>query len=108
MIVCGCDIGSLTAKAVIMEDGNILSSEILRTTSRPKEIATEVFEKALSSANLSKSDIKRTVGTGYGQKRVQFADDVQSEIACHAKAAKWMIGANRLCLPRIPVFFASE
>lgn len=91
MIVCGCDVGSLTAKAVLMEDGKILSSEVLRTTARPKEIATEVFEKVLSNSGLSRNDVKRTVGTGYGQKRVRWADDVQSEIACHAKAAKWLI-----------------
>ncbi len=91
MIVCGCDIGSLTAKAVIMENGRILASEVMRTGIGPGKIAEEVFEKALQKSGLSRNNVQRTVGTGYGKNKIPFADDVQSEIACHAKGAKWII-----------------
>ena len=35
MIVAGCDVGSLTAKAVIMEEGKILASEIILAGTKP-------------------------------------------------------------------------
>lgn len=47
------------------------------------------METALERAGLSMSDLARTVGTGYGRKRIPFADRVESEIACHARGAWW-------------------
>ena len=35
MIVAGCDVGSLTAKAVIMAENDILSQAVLRVRAQP-------------------------------------------------------------------------
>lgn len=87
MIVAGCDIGSLTAKAVIMENGNILSQAVIRARTRPADSANEVMQMALDKANLSMDDIAFVVGTGYGREQIPFVDSVESEISCHAKGA---------------------
>jgi len=53
MIVAGCDVGSLTAEAVIMSDGEILSSEIIGVRPKPVESAKDVMDKALEKAHLA-------------------------------------------------------
>lgn len=95
MIVAGCDIGSLTAKAVIMEGGEIVSSQVIRAKPRPEESAKEVMGLALKNAGMISDDIKSCVGTGYGRKHVPFVNEVESEIACHARGAVWQFPEAR-------------
>jgi (R)-2-hydroxyacyl-CoA dehydratese activating ATPase len=90
MIVAGCDIGSLTAKAVIMENSKVLSSAVIRAQTKPADSAGQVMAKALKKANLAMHDIGYVVGTGYGREQVPFVHSVESEISCHAKGA-WHI-----------------
>jgi predicted CoA-substrate-specific enzyme activase len=89
MIVAGCDVGSLTAKAVIMEEGKILSYEIIRAGTKPALSAQEVMDKTLQKAGISMEKIAWCVGTGYGRKQIPFANGVESEIACHGRGAVW-------------------
>ena len=95
MIVAGCDVGSLTTKAVILNQKSILGHAIVNSTFRPEESAREVMEKALAASGLSIGDIKFCVGTGYGRDRVPFVGKVVSEIACHAKGAHWLLPSVR-------------
>jgi predicted CoA-substrate-specific enzyme activase len=89
MIVAGCDIGSLSAKAVIMEMNKILGSGIMRAGTNPIESAHQVLQTALCNSNLSMDDIKVVVTTGYGKEMVPFANATESEIVCHARGAFW-------------------
>lgn len=91
MIVCGCDIGSLTAKAVVLKDSEIISAEVMRTTASPNKAAEEIVSRALAKTQYALNDVEMTVGTGYGRERIPFAQEVYSEIACHGKAAKWLM-----------------
>jgi (R)-2-hydroxyacyl-CoA dehydratese activating ATPase len=91
MIVAGCDIGSLTAKAVIMQDGKILASHVMRGATRPEQSAREVMDKALAGAGLALKDIAYCVGTGYGREKIPFVNEVVSEIKCHGMAVKWLM-----------------
>ncbi|MEA3222900.1 MAG: acyl-CoA dehydratase activase [Thermodesulfobacteriota bacterium] len=95
MIVAGCDVGSLTAKVVIMDNGNILSAPVIRAKTRPEESAKEVMDMALSEADISMDAIKYCIGTGYGRKQIPFADEVISEITCHGKGAYWFLPTVR-------------
>jgi len=95
MIVAGCDVGSLTAEAVIIKDGKILASEIIRVRPRAEQSAKEVMDKALAKINLSYDDIEYTVSTGYGRETIPFADHNISEISCHGKGAQWLIPSIR-------------
>lgn len=90
-IVAGCDVGSLTSKAVIMKKGRIIGSAITRSKSNPERSAENAMGESLKNAGLSKNDIEYCVGTGYGRKNISFVDKAISEIACHGKGAKWLI-----------------
>ncbi len=98
MIVAGCDIGSLTAKAVIMENDKILSHAVIRAKTRPSESADEVMEMVLASAGLTMDDIACVMGTGYGREQISFVDHVKSEISCHAKAAWHVLPSVRMII----------
>ena len=95
MIVVGCDVGSLTAKVVLMDDSSILAASVIRAKSRPEESAKEVMDMALKEAGLSMDAIEYSVGTGYGRKQIPFANEVVSEIACHGKGGHWLIPSVR-------------
>jgi len=83
----GIDIGSLTGKAVIIEDGRILSSEVVYVKRNPVQTSEEVYRQALARINLAPGDIAFCVGTGYGREKIPFANKTLSEISCHGKGA---------------------
>jgi len=95
MITAGCDIGSLTAKAVVLKDGKIVSHQVIRVKTNPAESANEVLRLAAEKAGISMSDITATVGTGYGKEHIDFATSTCSEISCHAKGAWWSLPSVR-------------
>jgi len=95
MITAGCDIGSLTTKAVILNNTKVLGFAVTRSTFDPVAGATEVMDKVLKDAGLKMKDIGFCVGTGYGRERIPFANKAISEIACHAKGAKWLMPSVR-------------
>ncbi|MBI5501736.1 MAG: hypothetical protein HY907_15940 [Deltaproteobacteria bacterium] len=90
MITLGVDVGSLTGKAVVLEDGELLAWEVILTGPDSVETATAVAHAALAKAGLALGDMAAIVSTGYGRIVVPFAQRNVSEISCHAK------GANRL------------
>jgi predicted CoA-substrate-specific enzyme activase len=94
MFAAGCDVGSLSAKAVIMNNGDIVASHVIYAKPEPEESAQAVMEQVLEKAGLKLSDIGCCVGTGYGREAIPFADATESEIVCHGKGAKW-------CMPSI-------
>jgi predicted CoA-substrate-specific enzyme activase len=98
MIVAGCDIGSLTAKAVIVENGKIVSDAIIRVKTRPEDSAKEIMQMALDKAKLTMDSIGYVVGTGYGREKIPFADSVESEISCHAKGAFKVMPSVRMVI----------
>lgn len=90
MITLGIDIGSITAKAAVMQDGKILAVRILRTGYNAKNAGDLLFEGIISGLGLNPSDIQRIVATGYGRKSIAFADQAVTEITCHAAGARFM------------------
>jgi predicted CoA-substrate-specific enzyme activase len=94
-IVAGCDVGSLTSKAVIMKNRKILGSAIIRSKPRPAESADAVMDGAVSSAGVSRKDIQYYIGTGYGQEKIGFVNERVSEISCHGKGALWLLPSVR-------------
>jgi predicted CoA-substrate-specific enzyme activase len=95
MIVAGCDVGSLTAKAVIMNNSGILGYSIIKAKPKPEESAEEVMADALKKAGLTMDQIGYCVGTGYGRNRIPFLNMAVSEIACHGKGAQWTMPSVR-------------
>ncbi|MFO8102032.1 MAG: acyl-CoA dehydratase activase [Dehalococcoidia bacterium] len=96
MIVAGCDIGSTTGKAVIMRDGEIVGTALMNATIQPEKTAKLATEDALKQAGLSSiEELDYIVGTGYGRRKVPFANENISEITCHGRGALWMNPAVR-------------
>lgn len=89
MLTAGCDIGSLTAKAVILEGERVVASQVIPVRLDPVESAEAVMGLALDSAGLELGQIGKIIGTGYGQLEIPFAHGCESEIVCHAKGAWW-------------------
>jgi len=90
MITLGVDIGSLTGKALVLCDGEIVSWEIVPTGPDSVETARLVTGRALEKAGRSLEEMSYVVSTGYGRVVVPFAQKNISEISCHAKGATWL------------------
>ncbi len=96
MLVGGCDVGSATGKAVVMRNHEIVSYEIIPSTTKPEMTARTVMDMALKKAGLSSiSELDYIVGTGYGRLKVPFANENVSEITCHARGAQWLLPTVR-------------
>jgi predicted CoA-substrate-specific enzyme activase len=96
MIVGGCDVGSATAKAVVMKDGALLSHAIVPSGTKPELAARKAMDDALGTASVGAIEaVDYIVGTGYGRLKIPFAGENVSEITCHARGAHWMSPAVR-------------
>jgi (R)-2-hydroxyacyl-CoA dehydratese activating ATPase len=91
MIVAGCDVGSSTTKAVVMDDRGILAFQIARTRGEAVRSACDVMDRLLRRLQLSHDDVDYCVSTGYGRKIIPFANDDVSEMSCHGRGAKWLL-----------------
>ncbi len=94
-LAAGCDIGSLTAKVVLMRHGRILGASVIKSRVDPQRSAEQALAQALAAAEAAGSDIAACVGTGYGRERIPFADATRSEIACHGRGARWLLPSAR-------------
>jgi len=83
-LVAGVDIGSLTAKAVIVESvtDEILGDALAPTGHRPPAAGKQVLRQALEEAEVSLDSIARLVATGYGRVSMPEADRQLTEISC--------------------------
>jgi (R)-2-hydroxyacyl-CoA dehydratese activating ATPase len=88
LIYAGCDLGTISAKAVLVENGNILAAEILPYSNLPKQAAIEVMDKALQKAGLTKDRIVTCWSTGFGKKAVPFAEKDIPELICLSRALR--------------------
>lgn len=89
MITAGCDVGSLTAKAVLIQDNKIIASYIAGVKATPVESSTMVMDAVLGQCNLSYSDVDCICSTGYGRNDIPFSQMNMSEISCHGIGAFW-------------------
>ena len=81
----GIDIGSTTAKAVIVDRmGAILAQTVQRSGYDFAAVARDVLAEVLQATNLRRELITAIVSTGYGRRNVDFADQQRTEIFCHA------------------------
>ncbi|RPH88377.1 MAG: 2-hydroxyglutaryl-CoA dehydratase [Deltaproteobacteria bacterium] len=87
MRTAGIDIGSITAKAAIVEDGGILGTKIIFTGYNAEAAGVKVYEDLLSESGMDTSSIAKIVSTGYGRNSVKFADKTFTEIMAHAAGA---------------------
>ena len=90
MIFAGIDIGSITAKAALIKDDQLISTHVIFTGYNTLAAGQKVFEEILTKANISKNEVKAIISTGYGRNSVDFADKALTEIICHGAGAYFL------------------
>lgn len=89
--VAGVDIGSTTAKSIIIDQNKkIVGKSLFPVGVRIVEDAEKSFQLALDDAKLSREQVKFITGTGYGRFKVHFGQSIVTEISCHAKGAQFL------------------
>jgi len=87
MLTVGIDVGSISAKAAVVENGNLLAGTVILTGYNAKSAGKKVFKILLGNLGIKPAAVDRIVATGYGRKSVDFADKAVTEITCHAAGA---------------------
>ena len=95
MISVGIDIGSVTAKAVVMNDGTMISWTILTTGEEGGMAAKKVFERVLERAQISPGEVNRIASTGCGKETVLFSQRQIPDMVCQAKGSRWFLASGR-------------
>lgn len=98
MKALGIDIGSLTTKVVILENGSILSSVITASSDEPESAAEEAMAKALAQAGLSLDDGSYIVSTGVGGKSVSFSQQQKAITTCLARGTNYLLSSVRMVI----------
>ncbi len=93
--VLGIDIGSASSKGVSLGDRGRLGSFICPSGGDFRLTAEKMRDELLSQRGKAAQSIDRTVATGYGSKMVFFADEVKSDILCHAKGVSSLLPSAR-------------
>ena len=84
----GIDVGNSYIKSVVIDEKKeIAGSFIERTGSDLQKSINNAFVGLIVSSNISKNDIKHITATGFGRRKVVFANSVKTEISAHAKGA---------------------
>ncbi len=97
--VMGVDLGSTTAKAVILDQhSRIVAREVVQMGAVSGDAMTDAIRRALASAGLSEAQIANTVATGYGRRMIDSASKSYTEITCHARGAAHMVPGVRLVI----------
>lgn len=85
-IVAGIDVGaSRTKVAIINEDTSIIGRAVAKSGTNFPAAADACLNRAVTEADISRSDISRILATGYGRKRISDSDGIKTEISCHSK-----------------------
>jgi len=90
MITAGIDIGSITAKAAVLNENHILGTKVVFTGYNAGKAARTVLDELLQTIDTAEADIEAVVATGYGRNTVEFADKAITEITCHGAGAHFI------------------
>jgi (R)-2-hydroxyacyl-CoA dehydratese activating ATPase len=92
----GIDIGSVTTKAVIInQESGIETFARIPTNSDRHKSGEEVFNLALSKINKSRDCIQYIVSTGYGRRSFTSSNKALPEIICHARGTNFLFPEAR-------------
>jgi benzoyl-CoA reductase subunit A len=108
MLTMGIDIGSRSAKCVVLEDGELLTYGKIETGPDSAKTAYAAVDAAIhrsselwgedslrlpdvDTRHLRVEDMSCIVATGYGRAVVPFAHATLTEISCHGRGARWFV-----------------
>jgi len=95
ILTAGIDIGSITAKAAVLRDEDLLGTHVIFTGYNAEAAGRRVFEELCGQLGLAPEEIGRIVATGYGRKSAAMAHRNVTEIMCHAAGARFLNKAVR-------------
>jgi len=82
----GVDVGSVTTKAVVVDDErNILGSSVVYSATDFQDASNKAWAECLGKAGLDTGDVTSVIATGYGRNSVPFATGSITEISCHGR-----------------------
>lgn len=87
----GIDIGSSSSKALLLSDTKEVLVEAVVNVGTGSTGPKRVVDEVLLQAGISRSDVRKTVVTGYGRMMFDSADKQITEISCHAKGAIYLV-----------------
>jgi len=97
-LIAGVDIGSTTAKCVLIEGGQIVGKSLAPVGVELVKDAERSLEQALADARRERREVSIVTGTGYGRFKVTFGQFTVTEIGCHAKGAHFLFPGTRVVL----------
>jgi predicted CoA-substrate-specific enzyme activase len=96
MYYVGIDIGALTVKAVVLDQGGaVVASDLVRSRHDSRQVAARLVEGMLIREGIAAGKVGYTVVTGYGRVTYDAANEEVSEITCHAQGAAHLFPAAR-------------
>jgi len=98
MHAVGIDIGSITTKAALLQDGRLVGTKIIFTGYNSEAAGKRVYEEILQDAVVDQPRNVKIVATGYGRNSVDFADKAITEISCHAAGARFLDSTIRFII----------
>ncbi|KPK34094.1 MAG: hypothetical protein AMJ65_18880 [Phycisphaerae bacterium SG8_4] len=85
---CGIDIGASSAKLVVIDAaGQTIAKAIGRSGIDYAKTAEQLLADLPAAESFDRSQIARSISTGYGRDNVPWADGKMTEIACHGQGA---------------------
>lgn len=82
----GVDVGAAAVKCTVIDMGkNIIGYSISKTTTNLGDLALDTFNQALGLGSIPQDSVKNIIATGFGRDNVTFADEMRTELSCHAK-----------------------
>lgn len=90
MITCGIDVGSITTKAAVVKDGELIADKVIFTGYNARKAGEAVFQQIVKSIGIKPALIEKIISTGYGRNSVTVADKAITEITCHAAGAYYL------------------
>lgn len=88
MTVAGVDMGSLTAKAVVLDGGEVRGTGLVMTGHNSRQAGRRALDLALDEAGVGIANLGGLIATGYGRLSADFAGERVTEITCHARGAR--------------------
>ncbi|HDP35281.1 MAG TPA: 2-hydroxyglutaryl-CoA dehydratase [Candidatus Hydrogenedentes bacterium] len=88
-IYAGVDVGSATAKAVLLDaTGAVLAASVIASGGNLTDAAQRCLSLASDKAGVSPDACAAVIATGYGRERVAARSRSVTEITCHARGAR--------------------
>lgn len=93
--IAGLDIGSAFSKAVVLEDGVLVSHGVRATEGDFAQVAGSLLDDVLKSAGLRPEDLDLIGASGLGASFVPYPHRKIADISCHSRGAHFFVPTVR-------------